>query len=93
MEGIEEKDLIARADAQAWNDETDELISIEKVETDLKPELGVYSITFTTVRSIIDHQNDPSYRPTGCTQSKEKRRGICLLISLNLKKKLKNLSL
>ncbi len=48
MEGIEEKDLIARADAQAWNDETDEQLSIEKVQTDLKNEIGTYSITFTT---------------------------------------------
>lgn len=48
MEGIEDKDLIARADAQAWNDETDEQLSIERVETDLKDEIGTYSITFYT---------------------------------------------
>lgn len=48
MEGIEEKDLIARADAQAWNDETDEQLSIERVESDLKNELGTYSVTFYT---------------------------------------------
>ena len=48
MEGIEEKDLIARADAQAWNDETDEQLSIEHVETDLENKIGTYSITFTT---------------------------------------------
>ncbi|MDE5758125.1 MAG: TOBE domain-containing protein, partial [Allobaculum sp.] len=48
MEGIEEKELIARADAQAWDDESDEQLSIEKVETDLEKKLGAYPITFTT---------------------------------------------
>lgn len=48
MKDIEDKDLIARADAQAWNDETDEQLSIESVETNLKDELGSYDITFTT---------------------------------------------
>lgn len=48
MKDIEEKDLIARADAQAWNDETDEQLSIERVETNLKDELGAYDITFYT---------------------------------------------
>lgn len=48
MEGIEEKELIARADAQAWDDENDEQLSIEKVETDLEKKLGAYPITFTT---------------------------------------------
>lgn len=52
MKGIEEKDLIARADAQAWDDQTDELLSIERVETDLKNELGTYSITFTTHKGL-----------------------------------------
>ena len=52
MEGIEEKDLIARADAQAWNDETDEQLSIEHVETDLENKIGTYSITFTTVGGL-----------------------------------------
>ncbi len=40
MEDIDDKDIIARADAQAWNPETDELISIYKIETDLKREIG-----------------------------------------------------
>ncbi|MCF0258463.1 MAG: ABC transporter ATP-binding protein [Erysipelotrichaceae bacterium] len=47
MKDIEDKDLIARADAQAWNDD-DEQLSIEKVETNLKEELGNYDITFYT---------------------------------------------
>jgi spermidine/putrescine ABC transporter ATP-binding subunit len=48
MEGIDERELVARADAQAWNPETDEYYTIEKIDTDLKPELGEYSITFHT---------------------------------------------
>ncbi len=52
MEGIEEKDLIARADAQAWNDETDEQLSIEKVETNLEDKIGTYTITFTTQNNL-----------------------------------------
>jgi spermidine/putrescine ABC transporter ATP-binding subunit len=48
MKNIEDKDLIARADAQAWNDETDEQLSIENVQTDLQEALGEYSITYTT---------------------------------------------
>lgn len=48
MKDIEEKELIARADAQAWDDESDELLSIENVDTNLKEEIGEYQITFTT---------------------------------------------
>lgn len=48
MKDIEEKDLIARADAQAWNDENDEQLSIERVETNLEDKLGAYEITFYT---------------------------------------------
>lgn len=52
MKDIQEKDLIARADAQAWDDETDERLSIENVTTDLKEELGRYAITFTTTGGL-----------------------------------------
>lgn len=48
MEDIDDKEIIARADAQAWNPETDELISINRIETDLKREIGEYSVTFET---------------------------------------------
>ena len=52
MKDIDDKEIIARADAQAWNPETDEYISI-KVETDLKEELGEYSVTFSTGKTSI----------------------------------------
>ena len=42
------KELVARADAQAWNPESDEYISISKIEYDLKEELGEYPVTFST---------------------------------------------
>lgn len=48
MKDIEEKELIARADAQAWNSSTDEQLSIESVQTNLEEKLGNYDITFTT---------------------------------------------
>jgi spermidine/putrescine transport system ATP-binding protein len=48
MEGIDDKEIIARAGAQAWNPETDEFTSIAHVETDLKQETGEYHVTFST---------------------------------------------
>lgn len=47
MKDIDDKEIVARADAQAWNPETDEYLSI-KVETDLKEEIGEYSVKFST---------------------------------------------
>lgn len=40
--------IIDRADAQAWCPETDERISINWVEYEIKPEKGVYPVTFHT---------------------------------------------
>ncbi|MDO4265869.1 MAG: ABC transporter ATP-binding protein [Eubacteriales bacterium] len=48
MKDMDDKDIIARADAQAWNPETDEYISINRIEYDLKPEEGEYPVTFET---------------------------------------------
>ncbi|WP_415980325.1 ABC transporter ATP-binding protein [Faecalicoccus pleomorphus] len=47
MKDIDDKEIVARADAQAWNPETEEYISI-KVDTDLKEEIGEYAVTFST---------------------------------------------
>ena len=52
MKDWDDSDLIARADAQAWNAATDELLPIERVQTDLKNELGEYSVTFHTVDGL-----------------------------------------
>ncbi len=48
MKDIDDKEIIARADAQAWNPETDEFISIHDIDTDLKQEAGEYTVTFST---------------------------------------------
>ncbi len=48
IEELTVSDIIARADAQAWNTVTDELISITQTEYDIKPEIGTYPVTFST---------------------------------------------
>lgn len=45
---LTEADIIARADAQAWNPETDEFVSISKVEYKISPQNGTYPVTFST---------------------------------------------
>ena len=45
---LDDKDIIARADAQAWNPTDDEYTSISKIEHNLKEELGEYQVTFFT---------------------------------------------
>jgi ABC-type Fe3+/spermidine/putrescine transport system ATPase subunit len=48
MKDLDEKDIVARADAQAWDPATDEYISISSIETNLENELGEYEVTFST---------------------------------------------
>lgn len=48
VEDLDDREIIARADAQAWVPQTDELLSISKLEYDLKPEEGEYPVTFYT---------------------------------------------
>lgn len=45
---LDDAEIIARADAQAWNPETDDYISISKIDYDLKEEIGEYAVTFST---------------------------------------------
>lgn len=45
---LSESDIIARADAQAWNPTTDEWISINKIEHNIKSENGTYPVKFST---------------------------------------------
>ena len=45
---LDDVEIIARADAQAWNGETEELISIAKVEYEIEPKKGTYPVTFST---------------------------------------------
>ena len=48
IEELTEATIVARADAQAWNPDTEELIPIQKITYDIKPENGTYPVTFTT---------------------------------------------
>lgn len=48
IEELTVADIIARADAQAWKISDEELISISKVEYDIKAEKGTYPVTFST---------------------------------------------
>jgi len=45
---LDDREIIARSNAQAWDPETDEYISIAKIEYDLKEELGQYPVRFST---------------------------------------------
>ena len=48
MRDIDDASIITRADAQAWNPDTDEYISIAKIDTNLKEAIGEYNVTFST---------------------------------------------
>ncbi|MBQ8934657.1 MAG: ABC transporter ATP-binding protein [Lachnospiraceae bacterium] len=45
---LDDKEVIARADAQAWNPETDDYISISSIEYSVKEEEGEYPVVFST---------------------------------------------
>lgn len=48
VKSLDDAEIIARADAQAWDPETDDYISISKIDYDLKEEIGEYAVTFST---------------------------------------------
>ncbi len=48
VESVTDQEIIARANAQAWNKDTEEDISISEVISDLKPQRGKYAVTFKT---------------------------------------------
>ncbi len=47
---LDDKEIIALSNAQAWEVESDEFISIAKVEYELSEEEGQYPVTFTTAK-------------------------------------------
>ncbi len=64
IDTLDESTIIARADAQAWNPDTEELISIKEVTYDIKKENGTYPVKFTTaqgtsvsVNMIVKNEN------------------------------------
>lgn len=48
VEHMDDREIIALSNAQAWNPHTDEFISIAHVEYDLRAEEGVYPVVFST---------------------------------------------
>lgn len=48
VEDMDDKEIIARSNAQAWDPVTDEYISISKIEYELREEEGQYPVTFST---------------------------------------------
>ena len=50
VKGLDDKEIIALSNAQAWEVESDEFISIAKVEYELSEEEGQYPVTFTTAK-------------------------------------------
>lgn len=48
VKALNDKEIIARSNAQAWNPETDDYISIPHVEYSLSEEPGQYPVTFRT---------------------------------------------
>lgn len=48
VKDLDDKEVVARSNAQAWNPETDEYISISKIEYNVLEEEGQYPVTFST---------------------------------------------
>lgn len=48
VKDLDDKEIIARSNAQAWNPVNDEYISIAKIEYDLSEEEGQYPVKFST---------------------------------------------
>ncbi len=48
VKSLNYKEIVARANAQAWNPETDEYLSIASIDTDVEEALGEYPVVFST---------------------------------------------
>lgn len=48
VKDLDDKEVVARSNAQAWNPETDDYISISKIEYDVREEEGQYPVRFST---------------------------------------------
>ena len=57
VESLDDKEIIAFSNAQAWDPKTDEYISIAKIEYELKPEEGEYPVTFSTAKGTSVKRN------------------------------------
>lgn len=52
VKDLDDKEIIARADAQAWDPTTDEFTSISKIEYELQEDVGQYPVTFYTASGL-----------------------------------------
>ena len=50
VKALDDKEIIARSNAQAWNPQTDEYTSIAKIECNLEEEIGKYPVIFYTAK-------------------------------------------
>lgn len=50
VSALDEKEIIARSNAMAWETESDEYISIANIQCDVKPEIGQYKVVFSTAK-------------------------------------------
>ena len=57
VQKLDDKEIIARSNAQAWDPETDEYISIAKIEYDLEEEPGKYPVKFSTANGTCIERN------------------------------------
>ena len=48
VENLDDKEIVALSNAQAWETETDEYISIANIEYELEAKEGQYPVTFST---------------------------------------------
>lgn len=48
VKDLDDKEVVARSNAQAWNPQTDDYISISKIEYDVREEEGQYPVKFST---------------------------------------------
>lgn len=48
LEELDEKEIVARADAKAWEVESDEYISIHRISHEIENAIGSYEVTFET---------------------------------------------
>ncbi len=67
VKALDDKEIIARADAQAWDPGTDEYASISSVKYEIKAEAGSYPVTFSTsggtmIQKTIHVVNQPFVR-------------------------------
>ncbi len=57
VKNLDDKEIIALSNAQAWNPETDELLSIARIEYDLQEKEGQYPVTFSTANGTSIERN------------------------------------